>query len=50
MVVMKKRTTLGEKTKSLPNMVFITKKERLMKETMMPEQMVVEKPRACRRR
>jgi hypothetical protein len=35
--------------KSLPNMVFIMRKERPMKETMMPDQMVVEKPRAHRR-
>jgi hypothetical protein len=30
--------------------MFIMKKDRPMKETMMPEQMVVEKPRARRRR
>jgi hypothetical protein len=49
MLVMKKRPTAGENTKSLPNMVFIMRKERLMKKTMMPEKMVVEKPRAHRR-
>ncbi|KAK1610053.1 hypothetical protein QYE76_033726 [Lolium multiflorum] len=46
MLVMKKRPTSGEKTKSLPNMVFIMRKERPMKEMMMPEEMVVEMPRA----
>ncbi|KAK1694372.1 hypothetical protein QYE76_011069 [Lolium multiflorum] len=46
MLVMKKRPTSGEKTKSLPNMVFIMRKERAMKEMMMPEEMVVEMPRA----
>jgi hypothetical protein len=47
---MKKRPTSGEKTKSLPNMVFIMRKERPMKEMMMPEEMVVEMPRGSRRR